>query len=645
VVTFANSDSDENPFNITVSATVTPAPPEIPDIGVRLGGNNIADGTTAAVDFGSVNQGVTGPTRTFTVFNDGTGPLTIGSLSVPAGFTVIDPLVGPIAAGGSESFTVRLDSSAGGSKSGDVVITSNDPDEDPYNFAINGVVVPKVTRAPDISVTLARPAGPVDDGNTTIEFGNKVVAGRGATRTFRVSNNGKAALNLGAITVPAGFSVVDPVLPVLQPGEVATFTLQLDTKTPGTKNGFVSIPTNDPDAGTFTFRAVGAIGVEHKPIPEITINALQRGQLRGVSDGASTFSLGTAAPDAKFSRAARTFRVTNDGDATLALGKISVPKGFVVLDGLGASLAPGQTDFLVIAIDTTSGLGGKSGTVSFSTNDTNENPFSFTLSGTVANSTPGNTGGKPEITVFMTSGQAVVDGSTDPISFGSVLRGGKAPSRTFRVRNDGSGTLTLGAVSAPSGFVVTDPLVGPLAPGAMESFTIALATSSAGSRSGQVSFATNDANESPFNFSISGAVSAPAGGGSQVTAALSRGTLTVNGTSGLDTISLTQAGGGVSVVGNGRTVSGSPFNGVKRIVVRGLDGDDRIDGSGVSVALSLFGGNGNDALIGGFGVDDLHGEGGNDTLTSTDGVADAIVDGGPGNDTIRKDRVDPWSGT
>jgi hypothetical protein len=229
VVSFANSDTDENPFNIAVTATVNPAPPEIPDIRVRVGGNDIADNTTAPVDFGSVNQGVTGPTRTFTVFNDGTGPLTIGSLSVPAGFAVIDPLVGPIAAGGSESFTVQLDSAAGGAKSGDVVITSNDPDEDPFNFAITGVVVPKVQRVPDISVTLARPSGPVDNGNTTIEFGNKVVAGRGATRTFRVANLGKAALNLGAITVPAGFSVVDPLLPVLQPGVVESFTLHLDT--------------------------------------------------------------------------------------------------------------------------------------------------------------------------------------------------------------------------------------------------------------------------------------------------------------------------------------------------------------------------------------------------------------------------------
>jgi Ca2+-binding RTX toxin-like protein len=116
-------------------------------------------------------------------------------------------------------------------------------------------------------------------------------------------------------------------------------------------------------------------------------------------------------------------------------------------------------------------------------------------------------------------------------------------------------------------------------------------------------------------------------------------------TSALDTLTLTSSGSAVSVVGNGQAVSGSPFNGVKRIVVHSFDGDDRIDGSGASIALSLFGGNGNDALIGGFGVDDLHREGGNDTLTSTDGVADTLVDGGSGTDTIRKDRVDPWSGT
>src|SRR5439155_16714697 len=196
------------------------------------------------------------------------GPLTVGSLSVPAGFTVIDPLVGPVAAGSSESFTVRLDTGTGGVKAGDVVITSNDPDEDPFNFAISGTVVAVVPPAPDISVTMARPAGPVDNGNTTIEFGNKVVGSHGATRTFRVANVGKAALNLGAVSVPAGFTLVDPLVARIPVGGIATFTVQLDTASAGTKNGFVSIPSNDPDENPFTFRVVGTIGVSSKPIPE-----------------------------------------------------------------------------------------------------------------------------------------------------------------------------------------------------------------------------------------------------------------------------------------------------------------------------------------------------------------------------------------
>ncbi|HEY7120636.1 MAG TPA: choice-of-anchor D domain-containing protein [Tepidisphaeraceae bacterium] len=661
-VSFANSDADENPFNFAVTATVTPAPPQIPDIAVTMGGTNIPDGQGAPIDFGAVNRGASGPTRTFTVSNTGSGALSISGVSVPAGFTIVDPLVGPIAAGGSESFTVRLDTGTAGAKGGDVVISSNDPDEDPFNFAIAGTVnAPPPPPAPDITVNLRAPAGPIDNGNSTVEFGNKLVGARGPTRTFRVFNDGKATLSLGKITVPAGFVLfAEPDKTSIAPGDGTSFTVQLDTSSPGTKTGFVSIATNDPDENPFTFRVTGAIGVENKPIPEITLNALQHGQLRGVVDGSSSFSFGTAGANSKFSRAARTFRIANDGDATLTLGKLAVPRGFVVLDGIPDSLAPGEIDALVLAIDTTSGLGNKSGDVSFSTNDSNENPFSFGVSAAVAAGAPG---GKPEISVLMTSGQAIADGLATPISFGSVRRDGKTPTRTFRVRNDGNAPLTLGSVAVPGGFTLVAAPAGSVAPGEMTSFTVGLNTGASGNHSGQVQFSTNDSNENPFNFAVSGAVSAPVGSGPVVTAALSNGTLTVNGTSTIDTISFALSSRGLTVVGNGKSVAGSPFNKVKRIVVNGFDGDDRLDASGLSTPVVLNGGNGNDTLIGGggndnlsggsgndnllgnAGVDVLKGDDGSDTITATDGVADSVVDGGSGNDTVRKDRVDPWSGT
>jgi Ca2+-binding RTX toxin-like protein len=660
-VSFANTDADENPFTFDVTATVDPAPPQLPDVRVRLGGNNVPDGTTAAINFGSVGQNQGGPTRTFTVFNDGDAPLTVGSVTVPGGFTVTDPLVGPIAPGASESFTVRLDTASAGAKSGQVVITTNDPDEDPYNFAISGTVVAAPPPdAPEIVVTVARPAGPLDDGNSTVEFGNKVVDARGPTRTFRVTNTGTAPLTVGAVTVPAGFTLVDPLVGPIGPGETESFVVQMDTGSPGAKNGFVSVASNDGNENPFTFRVVGNVGVSSTPIPEVTMRALQRGQLRGVEDGRSAFSFGTVAADSRFRNSARTFRLFNDGDATLTLGDVSVPRGFVILGDLPSSVASGGTADLVLAVDSTSGLGAKSGTVAFTTNDKDENPFSFNVSATVALGAPG---GAPEVTVTTTGGQAIADNSTAAISFGSVLRNQTSPSRTFRVRNEGNAPLTVGAVTVPAGFRVTDPLTGPIAPGGVESFTVTLETGATGSRGGAVSFATNDASESPFNFAVSGAVSAPPSSGPAVTASLSNGTLTVNGTAGIDTIAFAPSAQGLGVVGNGRAVGGSPFNGVRRITVNGQGGDDRVDGSNLAVPLTINGGAGNDVLIGGSGgdtlgggagndnlfgnagIDVLRGDDGTDTINASDGVADAVVDGGGGTDTIRKDRVDPGNGS
>jgi hypothetical protein len=583
-------------------------------------------------------------------------------VSVPAGYTIIDPLIGPIGAGGSESFTVRLDTTSGGVKSGDVVITTNDPDEDPFNFAITGTVVAMTPPRARIAVSLARPAGPIEGAGTTIEFGTRAAGRKGTTRTFRVRNNGDATLNLGNISLPAGFTLTDPLKAALAPGEAESFTIHMETSgNPGARGGVVSIPTNDPDHSPFTFRIAGTIiAVGEAPRPEITVDVVQKRQARGVVDGVSSFAFGAIAPKTKLSRIARTFRVTNDGIATLRLGKVSVPQGFVVLDGLARKIRPGRSDTFVIAPDSGLKRGNKAGQVLFTTNDANETPFNFSVSAFIGVAAPS---GPPEISVFTSSGQAIADGSSVPVSFGSVRRAARNPARTFRVRNDGASTLSLGAISAPAGFTIVSGLPGSLAPGAAASFTLGMDTRSTGERGGQVSFSTNDPNENPFNFAVAGAVTAPASAGPAISASLSGGTLLINGTSTIDTIQFSGSSKRLTVVGNGAAVAGSPFNGVSRIVVNGLDGDDRLDASAISIPSNLVGGNGNDTLIGGAandglfggagrdqliggaGVDVFHGEDGDDTLTATDGVADSIVDGGAGNDIIRKDRVDPASGT
>ena len=185
------------------------------------------------------------------------------------------------------------------------------------------------------------------------------------------------------------------------------------------------------------------------------------------------------------------------------LGSVSVPSGFTLTEGLDSSLAPGASDTFSVLLDTTT-VGTMSGQVSFVTNDSDENPFNFTVTGSVTALL------LPEVTVsYATVG--ITDNDTTPSTgdgtdFGSVTQGQTGITHTFTVQNDGDATLYLGSVSVPSGFTLTEGLDSSLAPGVSDTFSVRLDTASVGTKSGQVSFATNDSDEAPFNFQITGVV-------------------------------------------------------------------------------------------------------------------------------------------
>lgn len=105
----------------------------------------------------------------------------------------------------------------------------------------------------------------------------------------------------------------------------------------------------------------------------------------------------------------------------------------------------------------------------------------------------------------------VLDGTTlIPDNAGAVDFGatpvGTSVSKTFTVKNVGTSDLTLGAISVPSGFTVTSGWNDPhtLPPGNTIPLTVRLDATAAGNPSGQVSFTTGDAEENPFNFSVTG---------------------------------------------------------------------------------------------------------------------------------------------
>ncbi len=498
---FSTGDSDENPFDFVIRGTVM----ALPDIRVFGNGYLIDDGDTAPsstthTDFGIVVQGGLGRERTFQVHNNGGSTLTLGAVTVPTGYTVTEGLPASLAAGAWDAFTVRLDTVTEGIKAGDISFSTNDPDENPFNFLITGQVNPALPE-----ITVLGDGVPITDGDTIpgtgdeTDFGTVTQGDTGRTRVFLVRNNGGAALTLGPVIVPTGFTLTEGLSSSLAAGAWDTFAVHLDSVTTGTKSGAISFSTNDADENPFDFWITGQV---IPAVQEIAVvgNGVEISDGDGIPSTSDWTDFGSVAQGS--AGVSRVFGVRNDGTATLTLGAITIPAGFTLMGGLSASLAPGNSDAFTVRLDTAT-LGIKSGDISFSTNDADENPFNFRITGQVIPAAP-------DITV-LGNGYSIPDGDSTPSTghwtdFGSVAQGGAGITRVFTVRNDGTAALTLGSVTIPVGYTLMEGLSASLAVGASDTFTVQLDTAMTGTKTGDVSIATNDPDENPFNFRITGRV-------------------------------------------------------------------------------------------------------------------------------------------
>jgi Ca2+-binding RTX toxin-like protein len=111
-------------------------------------------------------------------------------------------------------------------------------------------------------------------------------------------------------------------------------------------------------------------------------------------------------------------------------------------------------------------------------------------------------------------------------------------------------------------------------------------------------------------------------------------TVVINATNGDDVINVADNNGVVTISGLAETVTISDFNANDRIVINGLGGNDVISATGLGSAMQLVanGGDGDDVLLGGNGIETLNGEAGDDILIG--GGAQNVLNGGPGNNVV-----------
>ena len=105
--------------------------------------------------------------------------------------------------------------------------------------------------------------------------------------------------------------------------------------------------------------------------------------------------------------------------------------------------------------------------------------------------------------------------------------------------------------------------------------------------------------------------------------------LLFNGTSGDDVIILTDS----SISGLG---AGVTFVSIENLVIDAGAGNDVVDGSALTMSVTIFGGTGDDTLIGGSNNDKLYGEEDNDDLIGN--LGNDYLDGGSGSDGLVGDK-------
>lgn len=526
LITINNNDADENPYTFTVSGLA-----RSPEIDVRGGTANppiqiILDGDTTptAIDgslFGSVNATGGLAQHQFRIINQGNAPLTIltGSLSDGTHFQLAGLPTAPsneIPPGGSITFAINFNPAWDGELTDTVTLVNTDTNESFFNFDVRGTGL----GTPEIGVTGTWNTSVGFDNivNNTTEFSvmngtlfeSGVEVGFEQYNVFRINNYGDGILHIDDVIFfgdnPHFYHTYSPNNPApfdILPGEYQEFRVYFEPQSRGTRTHNVRIVGNDGNESPFLFQVRG-VGIDRD------VEVLGGANLdQSITSGDTTpaaldrTSFGNLEVDGE--SISRTFRLRNAGELPLQYISASVSNTTdFSISGLPApaSTLLGNHNFTITFNPASVGL--KTAIVSIQTDDPDEFPFTFTVSGSGVIIVP-----EPDLEIRGGAGFATVinAGDSNPsladgTDFGSALQGGSPVSRQFQLSNTGGAEVLGIQASSGSSEVTVSTLPDTLAPGSTATLTITFDPQTPGLQTAIIGIASNDPNESPYLFTV-----------------------------------------------------------------------------------------------------------------------------------------------
>lgn len=341
-----------------------------PDISIEQpAGTPLLDGANT-IDYGAN----AGQTKTFVIRNTGAGDLLKMVVSVTganaADFIITQPVSTLLSAAGTTTFTVTFKPRASGPRNATILVTSNDPDENPFGVNVTG-------NAPLPDIVVEQPVGTnLTDAQSTVNYG-VVGAQSSAVKTFTISNNGIANLNIKSISFSgvnaANFKTTSPRQTVLAVGASTTFDVTFTPNGAGPKTASLNIVSDDPDdESTFTVNMAGSGTTS----PEIAVSQPFASDL---VDG-DAVSFGSVQAGQLLSKK---FVIRNEGTENLTGLALSISgaKVFTVTKLSVSTLKPGKTASFTVKFKPTA-AGKKTASLKIASNDVDESPFDLSFSGT-----------------------------------------------------------------------------------------------------------------------------------------------------------------------------------------------------------------------------------------------------------------------
>ncbi len=250
VVSNAAGQKTSTPVTLNVEVVIVNS-----DIRVlQPAGTDLVDGVSVS-NFGSELVGKSGKPLVFTIRNNGNANLTgirvFRAGEHPGDFSVAQPSVSTIAPGGSTTFSVTFKPTQKGTRTAELQIVSNDKDENPFNLSIRGKGV-----IPEPEIDVEQPVGsPLADEKSRRSFGTAVVNTNGRSRTFTITNSGKADLTDLQVVISGthrgDFTATQPAKTTLAPGASTTFKVRFKPAAKGERTAELRIRSNDGNESPF----------------------------------------------------------------------------------------------------------------------------------------------------------------------------------------------------------------------------------------------------------------------------------------------------------------------------------------------------------------------------------------------------------